>query len=284
MADDREENKEDKVQEILSGLDQILSGVGPPEPGPSLSNGLGSALPPATQPPPKPPVAAKAPPASPPAKAHPEGGQGARPPASTAPPPPPKAGPPAAASPKPAPVAPAPVAQAPQAAPPAPVPAQPPTAAPAPSVPAPAAQAAASGPAGEEELVDTVPPDAPKSQIRRIGYIYSPRNRREMDAFIRYLDETVGSVSKKPLFTRKVMLAAVDEKTDSAAVVAKLKSLKAVGVLAVVENAKDPKVAELSKACAGAKIMFKVIPPPDVQKRSIVFDLAIDMMLLASEM
>jgi hypothetical protein len=159
-------------------------------------------------------------------------------------------------------------------------PAAPPPSGAKPPLSAPPTMASSSG---EEELVDTVPPDAPKSQIRRIAYVYSPKNRREMDTFIRYLDETIGSVSKKPLFTRKVMLTKVDETTDAAAMVLKLKALKAVGVLAVVGDAKDPKVLELSKACAGAKMMFKVIPPPDVQKRSIVFDLAIDMMLLASE-
>ncbi|MBI5882481.1 MAG: hypothetical protein HZB91_05190 [Elusimicrobia bacterium] len=137
---------------------------------------------------------------------------------------------------------------------------------------------------GEEELVDTVPTDAPKSQIRRIGYIYSAANRREMDLFLRSLDEVIGTVSKKPLFTRKVLLVAVDEGTEVAAMVAKLKGLKAVGVLAVVVNPKDPKIVELSKACEAAKIKFMIVPAPDVQKSAVLRDVAVDIMLRPSEM
>ncbi|MBI5624549.1 MAG: hypothetical protein HY924_12290 [Elusimicrobia bacterium] len=346
MADVPEKSNEDKVQEILSGLDQILSGAGPGPavPGSDLASGLGAAVPPPTQPPvptvpakapPAPPAPAKAPPPPPaPAKAPPPQAPtvkappppvsappkapastppASRPPASAPPAPapvpaapkpqtpatpPPAAVPPVAAAPKPqVPATPPPAAVPPVAAAPKPqVPATPPPAAvppvaaaskpqvPATPPPAAAPPAVTPPPAGGDEIVDTVPPDAPKSQIRRVGYLFAPQNKRELDTLMRGLDESIGSVSKKPLFTRKVLLAQIDESADVPAMVQKLNSLKAVLVVAVVPDPKAGKILEFSKACAGPKLKLVAILPADVQKAAVVRDLAVDVMLRPSEM
>lgn len=298
MPDEKRKDDEE-IQGILSDLDSILSET------PAALNP--ASAPPPTPPPPTPPPAAAPPPAPPPVAKTPE------PPKPVAPPPPPPAmkielAPPGAQPPKPA-AAPAPAAVPPKielsmpapaappkpaAAPPpapAPKPVEPPKSAPPPPPPKPAPSPAAAGaastgpglgpaaPLGDEPLPDKTP----KGQIRRVAYLYLDKFEKERDAFAAFLMTTAQTVSKKPLFLRKVLFQPVGDQTDVTALTGRILETKAVAVMGILDGLSEAKLKDVTEAMSNAGLMFRLIPPAEVQKRAVAVDIIVDMMLLSPE-
>jgi len=198
------------------------------------------------------------------------------PPAPSAPPPPAaKVEPPKPAEP-PKPVEPPKPAEPPKAAePPKPVEPPKPAAPPAPTKPAEPAKPAA---ASEE-----IPAATPKDQIRRVAYVYTFAGNEARLALGAFLSQAARTISKKPLFLRQVLALEVGAQSDPEAVYQKAREAKAVAVLAVVEGWPAAKVDALSEACSRGAMLFRSIPPGDVQKKSTAVDVIVDMMLLPGE-
>jgi hypothetical protein len=192
----------------------------------------------------------------------------------------PAAPPKPAAAPPPPPPAPAPAPKAVEPPKPAPVPAP----APPPAKPAAAPVSAAPGlrpaaPLGEDGLPDKTP----KAQIRRVAYLYLDKFDKERDLFAAFLMTTAQTVSKKPLFLRKVLFQPVGNETDVTALTARVMETKAVAVMGIVDGLSEAKLKDVTDALGNAGLMFRVIPPGEVQKRAVAVDIIVDMMLLSSE-
>ena len=281
MAEEKDDEKE--IQDILSDLDAILSGLNSPA----------EAEPPAPAPKPEPAVPVLVP---------------KLPPASVAPPAPkPNAEPPAAVlaaakteelkielgsrpifkvppESKPAPAAPKPPAF--QTKPPMEIPA------PAPATPAvselelaaasslgTAAGAAQEGSEGSFVISEKVP----KDQIRRVGVVYTPNYVKEKGQFLSSLEKAGETVSKKQLYLRKVSETIVEPTINARLFAEKMKSLGVVAVVGVLEGFPEPKARELAEALDEGGLMFRVVAAADVQKRSLAVDIIVDMMLLGHE-
>lgn len=299
MPDEPKKNQPDDIQSILSDLDAILSGDMPK---------LGVPAPAAA-----PPPAPAAPPSPPPAAAPASGGfkielpprDGIAPPKpapAPATPPPPKSAPVADTRPgielsmaAPAPVkapepvkppepvvpAPAPVAQAPEPAKPASPPPPPP--APAPAAPAAPVVAAKPGDPAAPPPLAAIPADAPKEQMRRVAYAHTATCVEAEATLNAFLAHAARSISKKPLFLRSVLSLEVGAASDPRTVHEKAKAAQAVALLVVVDGWPDPKINDLSDACAASGMLFRAVAPGDVQKKSTAVDIIVDMMLLPGE-
>lgn len=182
------------------------------------------------------------------------------------PPPPPKAEPP-----KPAPA-------------PVPAPAPPPAAAPAPA-PVPAA-AAPSGPSAELDgatLGIPMPDKTSKDQIRRVAFLYTGASKKECVAFAKFLDESAKTVSKKPLFLRKVLVEELKGSLTADTLSAKMGEVSAVAAIVVAEAASDAKANELRDALSSGGLPLYIVAPAEIQKRSVAVDIIVDLMLLSPE-
>lgn len=122
-----------------------------------------------------------------------------------------------------------------------------------------------------------------KNQIRRVAFLYMARYAEERNHFSKTLNQAAQAISKKPLFLRSVLFQPVAADTSVAEVLAKLKELQAVAALALFEGMDEGRLKEYTEAMAGADIMFRVVAPTDVQKRSVAVDIIVDMMLLSHE-
>lgn len=282
MPDEKRKDDEE-IQDILSDLDSILSEA------PASAAAPAAKPPPAAPPPPAPlpPVTKAAEPPKPApamkieltAPAAPK----AEPPKPAAPPPPPPAPKIELSAPSIAPPPPPPAA--------APKPVEPPkpAAAPAPAAAKPAAApvpAAASGPGLKPAAAlseDAFPDKTPKSQIRRVAYIYLDKFEKERDVFAAFLMTTAQTVSKKPLFLRKVLFQPVGDQTDVTALSGRIMETKAVSVMGLVEGMSEAKLKDITDALGNAGLMFRVVPPAEVQKRAVAVDIIVDMMLLSPE-
>ncbi len=207
-----------------------------------------------------------------------------QPPPPPPPPPPPQAAPAPADSPKanqPPQAAPAPAdsPKANQPPPPAPAPVKPVE---APKAPEPA-KAAETAKAAELPKAPEPPPEAPKEQIRRVAYIYTSSCAEVKTGFAAFLSQAARTISKKPLFLREVLSLEVAASTDPNSVVTKAQQVKAVAILAVVEDWPSAKVDDLSDACSRANLQFRAVAPADAQKKSTAVDVIVDMMLLPGE-
>ncbi len=278
--------QDDEIQSILSDLDEILSDLGPGAPPPA------AAPKPAPQPAAAPPPAAQA---APPAAAAPAPAPAPSPlpaPApdlkielsprsGTMPPAPKKAAP--AEDPKPKPVlSTRPPLELPSAAIPVPpqaaaaaAPAPKPAAVPA---PAPAAPPAAGAPAASE-----IPANAPKDQVRRLAVFFTAGRRKECDDFLAFLDQSARTISKKPLFLRRVLREELSAGADVAILLTKLRGAAAVAAVGVLDELPEAKVRDLEDTLCAAGILFRAVAASEVQKRSVAVDLIVDMLLLSPE-
>ena len=166
---------------------------------------------------------------------------------------------------------------------------QPPPPAPAPVKPVEApkapepAKAAETAKAAELPKAPEPPPEAPKEQIRRVAYIYTSSCAEVKTGFAAFLSQAARTISKKPLFLREVLSLEVAASTDPNSVVTKAQQVKAVAILAVVEDWPSAKVDDLSDACSRANLQFRAVAPADAQKKSTAVDVIVDMMLLPGE-
>lgn len=124
---------------------------------------------------------------------------------------------------------------------------------------------------------------APVAQIRRVAYIHTFACAEARAGLAAFLSQAARTISKKPLFLRQVMTLEVGAQSDPEAVFQKAREAKAVAVLAVVEGLPAAKVDALSEACSRGGLLFRSVPPGDVQKKSTAVDVIVDMMLLSGE-
>ena len=289
MTDESKKDQPEDIQSILSDLDAILTDTGgsgpvlnpaPPFPPSSPPPAKPVAPPVSVTPPPAPspltvtppPAAPQPPPVAPAPVAVPEielaPRDGIIKPSVTQPPPTMISEPPKAVEP------PAAVEPAKPVAPPAPVePPKPET----PAEPPKAAQPAKPG------VVEELPVNTPKDQIRRVVYIYTFSCLEAKNGFAAFLSQAARTISKKPLFLREVLSHEVANASDPNAILEKAKLIKAVAILAVVDGWPSTKIDDLSDACARAGVLFRAVAPADTQKKSTAVDVIVDMMLLPGE-
>lgn len=161
------------------------------------------------------------------------------------------------------------------AAPPPPAPKAPePAAAPPPAL----AAAVASGGLGAP-----IPDKVPKDQIRRVAFLYTPAVQKECAAFALFLDQSATTVSKKPLYLRKVLVESVGPGHDSAGLAGRMTAAKAVSAIIVSDAASEAKVRDLQDQLSNAGFALHIVAPADIQKRSVAVDIIVDLMLLAGE-
>jgi len=122
-----------------------------------------------------------------------------------------------------------------------------------------------------------------KDQIRPVAYIYLEKYAGERDAFIKLLEQTAQTVSKKPLFLRRVLYQPIAEECSPKEVLERVAQAKAVAVLGILEGLSEGKLRELGEAFGGAGIMFRVVNPLDAGKKSVAVDIIVDAMLLPHE-
>lgn len=266
MADKSEKDKEREVQEILSDLDHILRDDKPASPSLPPKPAVGPVVPPEVPSPPAAPpaaVAKPAPPASPALNIELASRAGMLDNPAAAKPQAPK--PQVQAQPK------APASLASAAKPPLEIKAD--INVPPDPVPAPAPAAAP---------VD-IPANIPKEQIRRVAVLFAPNLRAQKDIFISFLDQSALAISKKPLYLRKVVIEEVKPAGDAKALLEKMFMAHAVTALCIVEGLGEAKIRELNETITAGGILFRIVSPGDIQKRSMAVDLIVDMLLLSPE-
>lgn len=116
-----------------------------------------------------------------------------------------------------------------------------------------------------------------------MAYIHTAASSEVKAAFSAFLSTASRTISKKPLFLREVLSHEVSASSDPNAVLQKALQVKAVAILAVVEDWPSSKVDELSDACSRANLLFRAVAPGDAQKKSTAVDIIVDMMLLPGE-
>lgn len=128
-----------------------------------------------------------------------------------------------------------------------------------------------------------IPEKTPKEQIRRVAILYATAWREHKDRFLVFLDQSALTISKKPLYLRRVVVEELGAVFDAKALLQKVQAAKAVAVLALVEGVPDAKVRDLQDTFSCAGLSFRSVAPADVQKRSTAVDIMVDMMLLSPE-
>ena len=158
--------------------------------------------------------------------------------------------------------------------------------------PAPAQKPVAEPPKASAKNGCSAPDDIPevpmpeklgKDQIRRLAYFYLGKYRAERDAMARLLDSTAQTMSKKPLFLRRVLYQEVAEESDALELRARAVAAKAVTVLAIIEGLSEAKSRALASAFSGAGPSLRVVAPADSNKKTVTIDIVVDVMLRASE-
>ena len=132
-------------------------------------------------------------------------------------------------------------------------------------------------------VIEELPANTPKDQIRRVVYIYTFACLEAKSGCAVFLSQAARTISKKPLFLREVMSHEVSSASDPGAIVEKARQAKAVVILALIEGWPSAKVDELSEACMRAGLLFRSVAPADAQKKSMAVDIIVDMMLLSGE-
>ncbi|MFA6003590.1 MAG: hypothetical protein WC881_05930, partial [Elusimicrobiota bacterium] len=148
-----------------------------------------------------------------------------------------------------------------------------------PTAPAPApAPAPASAPLpGGCKPPDPIPEGAAsdkfgKDQIRRCAFFYLGKYVAERDTLVKMLETTAQTVSKKPLFLRRVLYQQVTEDSDVKELVNRARAAKAVTILGLLEGLPDNKIHEILEACNAAGIMFRNVSRLEVEKKSVAVD------------
>lgn len=155
---------------------------------------------------------------------------------------------------------------------------QPPVKAPPPAVAA--APAAAEAPA---PISNAIPEKVPKDQIRRVAIVHLARLAPQRELFVNFLDQSALTISKKPIYLRKVHSEVLELHCDAKAIVGRAKAAQAVALLALIEGLPEAEIQSLSEACDAAGISFRNVDLGGIQKRSLAVDIMVDMMLLPGE-
>jgi hypothetical protein len=128
-----------------------------------------------------------------------------------------------------------------------------------------------------------VPEGAAKEQIRRVAILYTAAHSAQRDAFLSFLDQSALTISKKPIYLRKVVMEQVSTTTDCAILLTKIKGLSAVAAIGVLDALGETKLRELEGTLSAGGIFFRNVAVDEIQKRSVAVDLVVDMLLLDSE-
>jgi len=116
-----------------------------------------------------------------------------------------------------------------------------------------------------------------------VAFLYAPQWAQEKDVLIAFLDQVAATLSKKPLYLRNVLVQEVGADLEAKALADKLRGVRAVAVLAVLEGLPEAKLRELAEAFSEAGVMFRSVPPSEAQKKSLAVDIIVDAMLLPPE-
>ncbi|OGR87927.1 MAG: hypothetical protein A3J74_08960 [Elusimicrobia bacterium RIFCSPHIGHO2_02_FULL_57_9] len=116
-----------------------------------------------------------------------------------------------------------------------------------------------------------------------MAILFSAGYRQKKDDLIGFLDQSALTISKKPLYLRKVFFEEIKSDSDAKELVAKILSAHAVVALGILEGFFDGKIRELQEAMNAGGLLFRVISPMDIQKRSMAVDILVDMLLLNPE-
>lgn len=155
--------------------------------------------------------------------------------------------------------------------------------------PAPPGAAAAQPPqaptpaAAGAEAHDDIPAGAGKDQIRRVAVLWSPGAEKAREAFVKFLDESARTISKKPLYLRKVLVEPVASDADDEALVEKARLARAAAVLGLLEGVPEARLRELGAKFSRAGIAFRAVAAADLDKRATAVDIVVDLMLLGPE-
>lgn len=128
-----------------------------------------------------------------------------------------------------------------------------------------------------------IPEGTAKSQIRRVVVLYSPGLEAEKESFASFLAEVALGVGKKPVYLRKVLVRELAADADMKALAAEAVREQAVAALAVLKGLPEPKLKELEDALSAERITLRTAEPDEVQKRSLVVDIIVDIMMLPPE-
>ena len=149
---------------------------------------------------------------------------------------------------------------------------------------APAAEeiaAPAPAPSGDVQIdPEPIPKKTPEGQIRRIAYIYSESQKASMEKLIEFLNSVAGTVSKKPLYLHKSVVAVIKPTTRPTDLLGHLKKTKTVGVIAILEGLSYDQAADIEGLCDDEDISYRKFSPDEVGKRTSAIELLLELMLL----
>lgn len=130
---------------------------------------------------------------------------------------------------------------------------------------------------------DDIPADAGKDQIRRIAVLWSAGAEKSRPGFVKFLDESARTISKKPLYLRKVLAEPVSPEADDDALVEKCRAARAAAVLGLLEGFPEARLRELGVKFSRVSIVFRAVSAADLDKRATAVDIVVDLMLLGPE-
>ena len=123
----------------------------------------------------------------------------------------------------------------------------------------------------------------PKDQIRRVVFLHAPQQREKLDVLEAFLEKSCLTISKQPLYMRKVFRQEFTTATDPHELSAKARALGVVAVIGVLQGLPERLVGELGQTLSNDGMLFRTVDPADVQKKFMVVDLVVDMLLLPHE-
>lgn len=123
----------------------------------------------------------------------------------------------------------------------------------------------------------------PPESVRRVGFFYSPGEKKAFDDFMKFFQDMALKVSKKPLYVDTAFTTEWSAGLDAVAAVALAKKEEAVAVVCLfTEEDKDRLSPDLEEACGKDDIFFRAVALPDAMKRGSAVELVVDLMLARS--
>ena len=137
--------------------------------------------------------------------------------------------------------------------------------------------------AGELQIdPEPIPEKTPKDQIRRIAYLYSSSQREAIEKLIHFIGTVSGGVSKKPLYLHRSVVATVTPTTKAPALLEHLKKTNTAGVIAILEGLSEDQKRDLESLCDDEDIYFKNFTVGDIGSRTAAIEILLELMLLRS--
>ncbi len=131
--------------------------------------------------------------------------------------------------------------------------------------------------------VPEIPEGASKGHIRRVAVLYSSQQASRKDALIKFISETARTIAQQPLYLRVVLCEEVGPELELEAILARVKEVKAVAILGLLDKFSPAKVWKIGQFFDGARLCFRVVEPGEIENRSAVIDILIELTLLSPE-